>query len=190
MVLFKIVNRNQYHKNGTQWLGKMVSRTIGEKNYDYFRLLRRINYAKFWYKKQYLLTRFQLQYPHIATWFSLLNKSDTSDGFPKSRQYERYQDFAVYNINHEGWFQVYFLFAGIFILVWNWWVIGVHWPIRGENVDDQDLYRFRDARITTNFDRTKYKFNYYFMATHYNAVTRRAADDKDHPDNPRVRYFN
>ena len=188
MVLFKLVHRNQYHKNGTQFIGKMVVQVIGEKRYDYFRLLRRINYAKFWYVKQHFLCRFQMQYPHIAQWFSLLNKTDTSDGYPARRQYERYQDFAVYNMNNEGWFQFYFFCAGAFILLWNWWLIAGHWNVRGENVTDQDLYRFRDARITTNFDRTKYKFNYYFYGTHMNAVTRRSLDDKDHPDNPRVSF--
>jgi hypothetical protein len=188
MVFAKLIQRNQYHKNGTQWVGKLVVQVIGEKKYDYFRLLRRINYAKFWYRKQYILTRFQMQYPHIAQWFSLLNKTDTSAGYPARRQYERYQDFAVYNINNEGWFQCYFAIAGAILLAWNYWVIAGHWSIRGENVSDQDLYRWRDARITTNYDRTKYKFNYYFMGTHFNAVTRRAGDDKDHPDNPRVSY--
>ena len=94
MVFAKLVQRNQYHKNGTQWIGKMVVQVIGEKRYDYLRLLRRINYAKFWYCKQTFLSRFQMQYPHIAQWFSLLNKTDTSDGYPARRQYERYQDFA------------------------------------------------------------------------------------------------
>ena len=189
MVLFKLVPRNQYHKNGTQWLGKMFNRMIGERRYDYLRMQRRINYTRFWYFKQYLLNRFQMQYPHIATWFSLLNKSNTSAGFPSKRPYERWQDFAVYNINHEGWFQLYFVIVGVFVILWNWWVIAVHWNMRGENVNDQDLYRFRDARVFTNFDRTKYKFNYYFMGTHYSAQIRRATDDKDHPDNCRVSFL-
>lgn len=189
MVFFKLVQRNQYHKNGTQFLGKMVSSIIGESNYEYFRLLRRINYAKFWYLKQRYLSRFQQQYPQLAVWFSLLNKDDTSHGFGTRRPYERYQDFAVYNINHEGWFQFYFFVAAWTVVIWNWIVIAWYWRIRGETVDDQELYRFKDARRSTNFDRTKYKFNYYFMGTHQNSVTRRSLDDKDHPDNPRVSIF-
>lgn len=189
MVLFKLVPRNTYHKNGTQWIGKMFNRLIGEKNYDYLRLLRRTNYARFWYVKQHILHRFQQQYPQIAVWFSLLNKADTSLGLGGGRNYERYQDFAVYNINHEGWFQVYFVIAGVIVILWNWWVIAGYWRIRGENVEDQDMHRIRDARVTTNFDRTKYKYNYYFFGTHFNALIRKSMDDKDHPDNPRVRYI-
>lgn len=189
MVLFKLVTRNQYHKNGTQFIGKMFNRLIGEKNYDSLRLMRRVNYARFWYAKQRFLYRFQQQYPHIAYWFSLLNKYDTSHGFGSKRPYERYQDIAVYNINHEGWFQFYFLIASIIVFIWNWWVIAVHYTIRGENVSDQNLYRFADARRTTNFDRTKYNYHYYFFATHYMAFMRKDIDYKDHPDNPRVSEF-
>ena len=188
MVLFKLVTRNQYHKNGTQFIGKMFARIIGEKNYEYLRIQRRINYAHFWYFKQKVLYKFQQQWPSVANWFSLLNKANTSAGFPAKRAYERYQDFAVYNMNHEGWFQMYFVVAGIAVILWNWWLIGVYWPVRGENVNDQDLFRYRDARVSTNFDRTKYKYNYYFFGAHYNASVRRAGDDKDHPDNPRFNW--
>ena len=101
MPLINIVPRNAYHKNGTQWLGKMFAAVIGEKRYDVLRLERRVNYAHFWYTKQTILYRFQQQYPQIAMHFALLNKKDTSFGVPALRQYERHQDWAVYNINHE-----------------------------------------------------------------------------------------
>lgn len=58
------------------------------------------------------------------------------------------------------------------------------------NTDDQDLYRVKDARVTTNFDRTKYQFNNYFFGQHYQAHMRRFMDDKDHPDDPRVLWKN
>lgn len=188
MVLFKLVPRNQYHKNGTQWIGKMFNALIGERRYESLRLLRRINYAKFWYTKQKYLYLFQQQYPHIAVWFSLLNKDDTSHGFGTRRPYERYQDFAVFNVNHEGWFQLYFFTAAVLVWLWNWYTIALHWPYKGETPEDQDLYRYGDSFRTTNFDRVKYKFNYYLMGTHFNAVTRRSLDDKDHPDNPRLNW--
>jgi len=54
------------------------------------------------------------------------------------------------------------------------------------NTEDQDLYRYKDARVTTNFDRTKYNFNFYFFAQHYHAVLRRSMSDITHPDDPRV----
>ncbi len=188
MVLFNLVSRNAYHKNGTQWIGKMICRFIGEKNYDFIRIQKRIMYAHFWYKKQHILSRFQIQWPHIAKYFSLLNKIDTSKGFPKGRPHERWQDFAVFNINHEGWFQLYFVIAGVIVILWNYFVIVGNWATRGEQPEDQDLYRIRDGRQTCHFDRTKYKFNYYFQANHFNASVRRAMDDKDHPDNPRLNW--
>jgi len=54
------------------------------------------------------------------------------------------------------------------------------------STDDQDLYRVKDARVTCNFDRTKYAFNNYFFGQHYQATVRRAMSDRDHPDDPRV----
>ena len=105
MPLFNLIPRNTYHKNGTQWIGKLFSRMIGEKRYDVLRLERRIFYANFWYTKQTILYRFQQQYPQIAMWFSLLNKKDTSMGVPAKRSYERHNDFAVFNINHEVFFK-------------------------------------------------------------------------------------
>lgn len=131
MVLFSLVARNKYHKNGTQWIGKIVARLMKEKNYEFVRLEKRIFYAKYWYTKQTILFRFQTQYPNIAYYFSLLNKQDTSIGFPAKRNYERYQDFAVFNINHEGWFQLYFFVSAILILVWNWWLLAFYYEVRG-----------------------------------------------------------
>jgi hypothetical protein len=131
MPLFNLVPRTNYHKNGTQWIGKMCARLIGEKNYEWVRLEKRIFYAKYFYKKQTLLYKFWNEYPHIATWFSILNKHDTSIGFPARRAYERYSDFAVFNMNHEGWFQFYFITAAFIVVFWNWWVVAYHYDIRG-----------------------------------------------------------
>lgn len=101
MPFLNLIPRNTYHKNGTQWIGKLFAAIIGERKYDFLRMERRVLYARFWYFKQTILFRFQQQWPAIAMHFSLLNKKDTSSGIPALRQYERYQDFAVYNINHE-----------------------------------------------------------------------------------------
>lgn len=131
MVLFNTIGRPSYHKNGTQWIGKLCARIIGEKNYDYIRLQKRVNYAMFWYTKQSILLRFQQQYPHIALWFSLLNKADTSDGMPAKRQYERHQDFVTFNVNSEGWFQLYFFIAAGVVALWNWWICAYNYDTRG-----------------------------------------------------------
>ena len=133
MVFQNVIPRNLYHKNGTQWIGKLFARLIGERKYEFLRLEKRIFYTKFWYNKQALLFRFQTQWPYVAMWFSLLNKRDTSDGLPKGRQYERYQDFAVYNINHEGWYQLYFVIAAWIVVFWNEYVVSGTYDLRGYN---------------------------------------------------------
>lgn len=183
--MYTLVPRIRYHKNGTQWIGKMLARVMGEDTYEWLRLERRIFYGNFWYLKQSILFRFQTQYPYLAVWFSLLNKQDTSSGFPAKRQYERYQDFAVFNVNHEGWFQLLFFTSAAVVILWNWWTIGVGYDTRGHNPEDEDLYRYKDARVFTNFDRTKYNFDYYFFATHYNAVIRQGKASRDEPDDSR-----
>jgi hypothetical protein len=131
MVLFALIRRPVYHKNGTQFIGKFFNKILGEDRYDWIRVNKRVWYAYFWYTKQSILLKFNIQYPHIAFWFSILNKTDTSDGFPAKRQYERYQDFAVFNINGEGWFQLYFITASILVILWNWWIVAYYYDIRG-----------------------------------------------------------
>ncbi len=131
MPLFSTVRRPAYHKHGTQFFGKIFQRLIGENNYEFYRLEKRIFYARFWYTKQKLLLRFQLQYPHIAVWFSILNKQDTSDGFPAYRVYERHQDFAIFNINSEGWFQVYFIALAFIVIIFNWYIVAFAYDLRG-----------------------------------------------------------
>lgn len=131
MPFFNLVPRNTYHKNGTQWIGRIANRIIGEKNYEFIRVEKRILYARYWYFKQAILLKFNHQYPNISTFFSILNKHDTSSGFPARRAYERHADYAVYNANHEGWFQLYFTLAAAIVLLWNWWMMAYHYDIRG-----------------------------------------------------------
>lgn len=123
MVLFNLVPRNKYHKNGTQWIGKILARLIKEKNYEFVRLEKRVLYAKYWYAKQTILFRFQTQFPNIAFYFSLLNKQDTSVGFPAKRNYERFQDFAVFNIIMKDGFN----FISLHLQFWFWFGIGGCW---------------------------------------------------------------
>lgn len=47
--------RTQNWRNGTQWMGKMTALTMGENNYEYFRLEKRIAYARYYYAKQSIL---------------------------------------------------------------------------------------------------------------------------------------
>jgi hypothetical protein len=131
MPLFNLIPRTNYHKNGTQWIGKVVAGIIGEKRYEWVRLEKRILYMEYWYKKQIILFKLSIQYPNIATFFSLLNKTDTSSGLPARRAYERHSDFAVFNINSEGWFQLYFFVASFVVMFWNWWMLAYNYEVKG-----------------------------------------------------------
>ena len=48
-------NRTHYWKNGTQWMGKMCAKAMGENNYELARLEKRIFYARYYYAKQTIL---------------------------------------------------------------------------------------------------------------------------------------
>ena len=52
------------------------------------------------------------------------------------------------------------------------------------------MYRYKDARVTTNFDRTKYNYDAYYFSPHYYAVIRNDKATRDHPDDPRVIKIN
>ena len=96
--------RNNYWRNGTQWMGRWVARAIGEDNYEFFRLEKRILYVKTYYFKQQILNQMSLEVPDVVNTFSVLAKEDTSHGFPVWRPQERNSDFALYNVNSESWF--------------------------------------------------------------------------------------
>ena len=96
--------RTNYWKNGTQWMGKWVARTMGENHYELVRIEKRIFYARFYYFKQAILNQMSLEQPDVVNAFSVLAKEDTSHGFPVWRPLERNSDWALYNVNSEGWF--------------------------------------------------------------------------------------
>ena len=79
------------------------------------RLEKRIAYARFWYAKQAVLTKMSKEVPDVVNAFGVMAKEDTSHGFPVARPLERNSDWALYNVNSEGWFQCWSLLAGIFM---------------------------------------------------------------------------
>ena len=89
---------------------------LGENNYEYFRIEKRIFYVRFWYAKQYVLTRLSRECPDVTNAFGVLAKEDTSHGFPVARPLERNSDWALFNVNSEGWFQCWSMLAGITVV--------------------------------------------------------------------------
>ncbi len=85
-------------------MGKIACRIMGEHNYEYFRIEKRVMYARYYYAKQSFLTQASIETPDVVNAFSVLAKEDTSHGFPVWRPLERNSDFALYSLNSEGWF--------------------------------------------------------------------------------------
>ena len=96
--------RTNYHKNGTQFIGRIFARAIGENNYEWTRIEKRVMYAKYYYTKQAFLMQASIETPDVVNAFAVLAKEDTSHGFPVWRPLERNSDFALYSLNSEGWF--------------------------------------------------------------------------------------
>ena len=96
--------RTNYHKNGTQFIGRIFARAIGENNYEMARIEKRVFYAKYYYTKQAFLMQASIETPDVVNAFAFLAKEDTSHGFPVWRPLERNSDFALYSLNSEGWF--------------------------------------------------------------------------------------
>ena len=138
--------RTNNWKNGTQWMGKWSARAMGENNYELMRLEKRIFYARFYYTKQSILANMSLKTPDIVNTFSVLAKEDTSHGFPVWRPLERQSDFALYNMNSEGWFQFWSSFAA-FVVVSYWYYTACHYfATAPQSVDDEDNLRIKDAK--------------------------------------------
>ena len=178
--------RNNYWKNGTQWIGRIAARTMGESNYEYFRLEKRIFYANYYYMKQYVLNKMSHEIPDVVNAFGVLQKEDTSHGFPMWKPHERNTDFALYNVNSEGWFQIWSVFAAIFV-VFNWyWIADHHFGISSSSVDDEDLMRLKDAKATQIWERVFWSFTFALHGQHASAFMREVKFYTLTPDNPQL----
>ena len=178
--------RNNYWKNGTQFIGRIPARIIGEHNYELIRLEKRIFYANFYYTKQYILSRASQEVPDITNAFSILQKDDTSHGFPHWRPQERNSDFALYNVNSEGWFQMWSVIAAIAVVSHWYWIADHHFNIVSTSVDDEDLLRLKDYKATTIWERVFWSFTFTVHGQHAAAFMRNLKFYTLSPDNPQL----
>ena len=74
---------------------------------------------------------------------------------------ERNSDWALYNINSEGWFQVWSVIASVVVVAMWFWMADYQFNINSSGYDDEDLLRFRDHRATIFWERTFWSFTYY-----------------------------
>jgi len=164
--------RTTYGLNGRQWLGKSIARTIGERNYEMFRLEKRIIYARYWYRKQYHLTWMSQQMPELVNAFGVLAKEDTSHGFPVWRPLERNSDWSAYNVNSEGWFQAWSaIFGCTMVLFWNY-VSNWFFVVSPSSYDEEDMMRYRDAKPSQMWERNFWSFTYQIHGYHAAALYR------------------
>ena len=178
--------RNNYWKNGTQWIGRISARVMGEHNYEFFRMEKRIFYCHVYYMKQYLLAKLSREAPDIVNAFGVLAKEDTSHGFPVWRPEERNSDFALYNVNSEGWFQMWSVIAAVFVVSTWYWIADHHFSIVSSGIDDEDLLRLKDSKATTIWERTFWSFTYSLHGQHASAFMRDLKFYTLDPDNPQL----
>lgn len=178
--------RTNNWRNGTQWMGKWAARAMGENNYEFFRLEKRIMYARYYYGKQSVLAQMSMETPDIVNTFSVLAKEDTSHGFPVWRPLERNSDFALYNINSEGWFQVWSVIAGFCTVSFWFYIADYHNFITSQSVDDEDFLRLKDAKSGLIWERTFWALTYEIHGQHVSAMQRECKFYTHHPDDPKL----
>ena len=162
--------RTNYSKNGTQWIGKWTALLIGENNYEYFRLEKRIFYARFYYFKQTVLSQMSLETPDVVNAFGVLAKEDTSHGFPVWRPLERNSDFALYNINSEGWFQVWSVIAAIAVVAFWHYIANFYFAVNSSTIEEEDNLRLKDAKASTIWERNFWALIFQVHGQHMAAL--------------------
>ena len=178
--------RSNYLKNGLQFQGKMWTRVIGENNYEYFRMEKRLAYAQFYYTKQGVLNQMALETPDVINAFSVLQKEDTSHGFPVWRPLERNSDFALYNVNSEGWFQLWAVILGGIVVGFWWYIAGFYYNVSSINVDDEDFLRLKDAKAGLIWERNFWALTFQIHGQHLAALMRSLKFYTMHPDDPKL----
>ena len=111
-----------------------------------------------------------LETPDVVNTFSLLAKEDTSHGFPVWRPLERNSDWALYNINSEGWFQVWSVIAACFVVGYWFYITDYYFFVQSTGVDDEDTIRLKDAKAGLIWERTFWALTYQSHGQHMSAL--------------------
>ena len=94
-----------------------------------------------------------MEIPDVVNSFGVLAKEDTSHGFPVWRPLERNSDFALYNINSEGWFQAWAVVAGGMTVLFWYYTACSYFATSSQSVDDEDNLRIKDAKAGMIWER-------------------------------------
>ena len=153
-------------------MGRWTARAMGENNYEYLRLEKRIFYARYYYTKQTILNQMSMETPDVVNAFSVLQKEDTSHGFPVWRPLERNSDFALYNMNSEGWFQLWSVLGGGTVFLFWFYIACFYMAVSPQNVDDEDYPRLKDAKAGQIWERNFWALTYQIHGQHVSAFMR------------------
>ena len=180
--------RKKYWKNGTQFMGRIVNSAIGERNYEYARMQKRIFYVHAYYLKQSILNKLSHEAPDVVNAFSVLNKEDMSHGFPQRRPFERNSDFTQYNMNSESWFQFWSLMGSLMVVSYWYWTADHYYFVSGVSWEDEDNFRLKDAKQVIHWERTIWNLTFQVHGQHMSAFCRHFKFYTNHPDDPKLNY--
>ena len=124
--------------------------------------------------------------PDVVNAFGVMAKEDTSHGFPVERPLERNSDWALYNINSEGWFQCWSLLAGIGMVSFWFYISDFYFFVTSQGPDDEDNISLKDAKSGMNWERTFWHFTYQCHGYHMSALQRQIKFSTHHPDDPKL----
>ena len=159
---------------------------MGENTYELFRLEKRILYVRWWYAKQSLFTKWSKEIPDVTNAFGMLAKEDTSHGFPVARPLERNSDWALYNVNSEGWFQCWSLLFGAMMVSFWFYIADFYFVVSSQGPDDEDNLRIKDAKAGMIWERVFWAFTYSVHGQHFSAMQRSLKFYTHGPDDPKL----
>ena len=111
-----------------------------------------------------------LETPDVVNAFSILQKEDTSHGFPVWRPLERNSDFSLYNINSEGWFQIWCSISACLTVGFWFYVADFYFAVASQSVDDEDNLRLKDAKAGLIWERVFWACTYQIHGQHASAM--------------------
>ena len=111
-----------------------------------------------------------LESPDIVNAFSVLAKEDTSHGFPVWRPLERNSDFALFNINSEGWFQPYAMIAAILVISFWYYIAEFYYFTSSESIENEDSSCLKDAKANQIWERNFWSFTFAIHGQHMAAL--------------------
>eukprot|EP01016_Furgasonia_blochmanni_P024748 TRINITY_DN2670_c0_g2_i10.p1 TRINITY_DN2670_c0_g2~~TRINITY_DN2670_c0_g2_i10.p1 ORF type:complete len:282 (-),score=78.65 TRINITY_DN2670_c0_g2_i10:1351-2103(-) len=193
MSLALFSTKNNYWKNGIFWWSKMINRVIGERNYDYLRVQRRIAAARIYYARQQLLYEWFIDYPEIANVTGTYPKADSSHGFAHYSPYEPFRDFQENTINSDGWFGMWIVvWCAVYVVhLWYSYMLPYYWMRSPMKNGEMVRLRMRDC-VGSTVEEELYGNAWLEMAysPHDFAYQRtRGMKGYSHPDDPRIMHM-